>query len=137
MVQRVARAKPLGRRGARLLVVDDEPVVVRVLQRVLAGHEVVVAMNAKDALGHVLAAPTFDLIFCDLMMPEMSGIQLHSEISAAFPEQATRMVFLTGGTLDVDARAFLHSPATRCLAKPFDVADLLALVGEIEIELEN
>ena len=130
MVQRAARAKPLERRSARILVVDDEPAVIRVLQRILIEHEVIVARNAMDALRHVSAGPKFDLVLCDLMMPEMTGMQLHAAMLEQVPDQAERMVFLTGGAFEPEAATFLDSTVNRTVGKPFDAAELLALVDQ-------
>lgn len=130
MVQRIARAKPLGRRRARLLIVDDDREILRVLQRILANHEVTVAASAKDALQRLMAGSTFDLILCDLMMPEMTGIELHSALCERIPDQAERMVFLTGGSFDSEADVFVHSSGQRFMAKPFEIGELHALVME-------
>lgn len=127
-VRRAGRATQLQRQSARILVVDDDPAVIKVLRRVLAGHDVITAMSARHALAQVSSGLRFDVIFCDLMMPGMTGMQLHSAILEEVPEQAARMVFLTGG--DPDADPFLDSSASRSIRKPFDNAQLLALVAE-------
>jgi len=126
-VRRAARATPLQRQSARILVVDDDPGVIKVLRRILAGHDVITTMTARHALAQVSSGLRFDVIFCDLMMPGMTGIQLHSAILEQVPDQADRMVFLTG---DPEADPFLHSSVNRSIRKPFDNAALLALVSE-------
>lgn len=98
------------------------------LRRILAGHEVITTMSATHALAQVSSGLKFDLILCDLMMPGMTGMQLHSAILGQVPDQAGRMVFLTGG--DPEADAFLDSSANRSIRKPFNNAELLALVYE-------
>lgn len=63
-------------------------------------------------------------------MPQMTGKDLHAELSAVAPDQAERMVFLTGGAFTPGARAFLDGISNPCVDKPFDPRALLALVSE-------
>jgi CheY-like chemotaxis protein len=117
-----------GRRG-RILVVDDEEILLRSLKRTLGkDHDVVAVTAAKEALALCLGGETFDLILCDLMMPEMTGVDLHGELSRVVPEQASRMIFLTGGAFTAKARLFLSEPPREHIDKPFDVANLRAIV---------
>jgi len=74
-----------GRRG-RILVVDDEKMVVSVIKRILSKeHDVVATVAAREALALCAAGEKFDLILCDLMMPEMTGMDLHRELSRVSP----------------------------------------------------
>jgi PAS domain S-box-containing protein len=118
------------RRG-RLLVVDDDPLVARLIQRVLAGdHDVTAVGSAQEALDLVRAGSTFDVILCDVMMPRMTGMDLHEALLAMAPVLAERVVFVTGGTFTSHARAYLDEVANARLAKPFDVGELRALVAD-------
>lgn len=114
-------------RAARVLVVDDEPMVGRMVERALgAVHRVQSVTTGQRALDLLVAGERFDVILCDLMMPAMSGIDLHERIRALAPEQADRMVFLSGGAFTRRAREFLdHHPA---LEKPFDLQALEATI---------
>jgi two-component system cell cycle sensor histidine kinase/response regulator CckA len=117
-----------GRRG-RILVVDDEKLVVRGVERVLSQeHDVVAVVAAKDALALCAGGEKFDLILCDLMMPDMTGMDLHRELLRVAPEQANRMIFLTGGAFTAKARHFLSEKPKEHLEKPFDPANLRAIV---------
>ena len=117
-----------GRRG-RILVVDDEKMVVSVIKRILSKeHDVVATVAAREALALCAAGEKFDLILCDLMMPEMTGMDLHRELSRAAPEQANRMIFLTGGAFTDKARQFLSETVREYLEKPFDPVNLRAIV---------
>jgi len=117
-----------GRRG-RILVVDDEEMLVRTIKRVLGKeHDVVGLVRAREALDLCEAGERFDLILCDLMMPEMTGMDLHRELSRVVPEQADRMIFLTGGAFTIPARTFLSEPPKEHLEKPFDPGNLRAIV---------
>jgi CheY-like chemotaxis protein len=117
-------------RRTKVLVVDDEPLVASAARRLLArAHEVHVAHNGQTALA-MLEQGTFDAVLCDIMMPHMTGPELHAQLTATRPDQAARMVFLTGGAFDVCAEQFLRDHARWCMGKPFDPRALLALVAE-------
>lgn len=121
---------PASRRG-RVLVVDDEPLISSAIGRSLAlEHEVVLAAAASEALERVMAGDRFDVILCDLMMPQMTGMDLYSALSTHAPEQAARMVFLSGGAFTPAAHSFLAEVPNQRLEKPFDTRQLLALVND-------
>jgi len=132
--QSVAEPEPPARppedvpRG-RILVVDDEPLVGSAVQRLLASrHEVVIETAARQALGRLERGERFDMVFCDLMMPEMSGMDLYEAMERVDPELARRTVFITGGAFTARAREFLERTASPHLDKPFDNQTLLDLV---------
>jgi len=114
----------------RVLVVDDDPGVRGVLQRLLAAHDVTVASDGREALA-ALDAAGFDLILCDLMMPDMTGMEVHAHLASRSPELLERVVFLTGGAFTAEAHAFLASPGRRYVTKPFEPATLRAVVAEV------
>ena len=123
MVSQVQRVR------ARVLVVDDEPLVANAMRRLLArDHAVEVAHSAHAALER-LSRSGFEVIVCDVMMPRMNGIELHARLVQLAPAQAGRMIFLTGGVFDEVAERFLHTHQRWCMGKPFDPAELLALVA--------
>jgi two-component system cell cycle sensor histidine kinase/response regulator CckA len=114
---------------ARVLLVDDEELVLRAMQRILSKeHDVVTTSSAKLALSLCIAGTSFDLILCDLMMPAMTGMELHQELVRIAPEQAKRMIFLTGGAFTEKARSFLSEVAREHIEKPFEAANLRAIV---------
>ncbi len=132
------RAKPPGRRG-RVLVVDDEPLVGRAVWRMLAPHhDVVVLTSARAALDRLAVdAGSFDVVLCDIMMPDMTGMELHVQLSELAPGLAARTIFLTGGAFTPTAGRFLERIPNPRLEKPFEpqalrdlVARALALVPE-------
>ncbi len=118
-------------RRARVLLVDDEPMILESLRRALARHEVLALTRAREALDRIVAGERFDVIFCDLIMPGMSGMELLRGASRAVPEQAARIVFTTGGAFTARAREFLDRAKNPCIEKPFDLRRLHALIQEI------
>jgi CheY-like chemotaxis protein len=124
-----APAPPLRPRRARVLVVDDEPLVRRAVQRILSPHHDVRAQgNGRDALAALLEEGGYDLVLCDLMMPEMTGMELHGRVAERSPELASRFVFLTGGAFTSGARDFLQRVPNVRVEKPFEPAALRELV---------
>ncbi len=114
-----------------VLVVDDEVILGRSVKRMLArDYEVAVATSAREALDLFAAGKRFDVILCDVMMPVMTGMDLFDELRRSIPDQAGRMVFVTGGAFTERARKFLDEVPNPRLEKPFDNAALRALVGE-------
>lgn len=125
-----ARRPTSGKRG-RVLVIDDEVMVAKAIQRVLSlEHEVVALEQAALALEKIKSGERFDVILCDLMMPQMTGMDLHAELSRFDPELAGRVIFLTGGAFTVAARAFLAEVENQRVEKPFDTQHLRALVND-------
>jgi signal transduction histidine kinase len=121
---------PAPRRG-RVLIIDDEVAFARALARILAGeHDVELSASAGDALARLRAGETFDVIVCDLMMPQMTGMDLHAELARLSPELAARVVFVTGGAFTEDARVFLSAVPNRRIEKPFGARELRAVIAE-------
>jgi signal transduction histidine kinase len=118
-----------GRRG-RVLIVDDEVMFARALARACAGeHDVEVASSATDALERLRRGDRFDVIVCDLMMPQVTGMELHAELKRLAPEQASSVVFVTGGAFTAGARDFLDRVPNERIEKPFDVQQLRAVIN--------
>lgn len=119
-----------GRRG-RVLLVDDDPMILRVLHRILSSrHDVTLASSAHDALDRIADAATpFDLILCDLMMPGMTGIDLYERLSEGEVGPSVPFLFLTGGVFTDKARAFLDVTPVDCIEKPVEADALRRLVA--------
>ena len=119
------------RRRGRILVVDDEPMIAAAVQRTLsAEHDVVVLRSAGEALRRITAGERFDVILCDLMMPQMTGMDLHAALFRVAQEQAARMIFLTGGAFTARTQAFLDVTPNQRVEKPFNVRHLRALIND-------
>ena len=72
----------------------------------------------------------FDLILTDLMMPQMTGMELHAKLCDVAPDQADGMVFMTGGAFNDSSRDFLDNVSNPHLDKPFDHQYLLGLINQ-------
>jgi len=121
-----ARDLPPPRRG-RVLVVDDEQIVAATFRRALRTHDVV-ATDPGDAARRIAEGQEFDVILCDLMMPNITGMDLYAELARVAPAQAKRMVFITGGAFTEQGRQFLDQTKNRHLEKPIDLDALRSLV---------
>lgn len=110
------------RRRPRVLVIDDEPRYTSSLRMLLEpDHEVHVCATAPAGLEVLSSGAPFDVILCDLMMPQMTGMELYERVT---PSLRGRIVFLTGGATNEEARAFLARPDVAHLEKPLDFPDL-------------
>ncbi|MEY4582493.1 MAG: hypothetical protein RL701_7196 [Pseudomonadota bacterium] len=132
----VARIEPLEdiigpetiRRG-RLLIIDDDRLVLKMLTRLFEpDHDTVATVAASEALTLVTERGPFDLIFCDLMMPNTSGMTFFEKLVQRAPELADRVIFMTGGAFNSEAQRFLDSVPNAHVAKPFDLDTVRALV---------
>lgn len=115
-----AMATPrVGSAGARrVLVVDGDTLVAPDVRRALSAADTVIACtNAWAALALVLEED-FDLILCELMMPDMTGMDLHGELLIVAPEQARKIIFMTGTTLTQAAQNFLDDQGMTQITKP-------------------
>jgi signal transduction histidine kinase len=116
--------------SARVVVVDDEPLVGRSIRRTLQGHQVEIFSSGTEAIERLCSGEPFDVVFCDLMMPEVSGMEVFERVTERRPELASRFVFMTGGAFTPEARAFLKDTELACLDKPFELGQIRDLVRE-------
>jgi CheY-like chemotaxis protein len=117
-----------------ILVIDDDPIVTRMLSRVLSDHAVEVTHTGAAAL-ESLSHRSFDLILCDLTMPGMSGMQLYEAIRVVSVELADRVVFMTGGAYTAESHQFLAKLPNSWIEKPFDLSQLRAMAKARELAL--
>lgn len=117
-------------RRARVLVVDDDPSVAITVKRILGrDHEVVVSSGGGEALARLRADPSFDVVVCDVMMPDVSGMDVYGELERHLPHLTSKVVFMTGGAFTPLARDFLATTSRPCIEKPFDPDDLRRAVA--------
>ncbi|HKO91508.1 MAG TPA: response regulator, partial [Polyangiaceae bacterium] len=120
-------------KNRRLLVVDDDVLVARTLARQLSGHHVEVVSSGQAALDRLAADTTdFDLVLCDLMMPDMTGMEVYEAVEEKCPALAERFVFISGGGVTERSRKFLEAHADRVLPKPIDNRQLTELLVRCE-----
>lgn len=117
------------KRRGRVLVIDDEPAIGRAITRVLqADHDVFMVTAAREAVASIAAGQVFDIILCDLMMPEMTGMDFHAALARDWPSLVSRIVFVTGGVLVGRVGTFLDSVGNLTLTKPVAPVDLREIV---------
>jgi CheY-like chemotaxis protein len=117
-------------RRARVLIIDDEPALAEALGRELErDHDVTLASSGRHALDLLgQGGRDFDVILCDLMMPEVTGMDLHEEMRRIRPGLEERIIFMTGGAFTARARMFLAKAANAHIEKPFDMDEVRALI---------
>jgi CheY-like chemotaxis protein len=118
-------------RSGRVLVVDDEAAVGRTIARLLGDrHEVVVVTSGTQAIDLLERGGDFDVILCDMSMPDVTGMDVFTRSTANRPELAERFVFMSGGSFHPRTREFLETSANARVDKPFDLNVLRMLVRD-------
>jgi DNA-binding response OmpR family regulator len=108
----------------RVLVVDDNVMVGRMVQRVLRDeHEVVVVESVAEAR-QALGKDPFDFVVSDVMMPVETGADLHRWLVDKQPEMKNKLLFMTGGIPDAKVSAYVQASDVDCLMKPFEPSHL-------------
>jgi PAS domain S-box-containing protein len=125
-------AIPVGNTAqARIMAVDDEPAVRKMIERALTrvGHEVALAEGGADALAQLAQGPV-DLLLIDHRMADIDGIALYRKVVEQVPALLGRAVLMSGDTLNPELQEFTRASGLRMLAKPFDVASLVVVIEE-------
>ena len=118
--------------GRRILVVDDEPLIVSTIVRALGRDNAVVGeTSAERGLERVLSEPPFDVIICDMMMAGLTGMDIYEKIAHERPGMERRIVFVSGGAHTARTRAFLSKVPNRCLSKPFAPEGLSSILAQV------
>ena len=127
-----------GRSGRTILVVDDEPMLVKLVAQMLSleGYEVETAPNGAVALNK-LQERDYDLILCDLRMPELDGESLYREVMRQNPDLGRRFIFLTGSAATSETRHFLERSGPPHLTKPFDLETLRLVIQRTLAAVED
>ena len=125
----------------RALLVDDEPRVLRAHQRQLREHfEIVPANGGPEALSRLRDDPDYDLVFCDLMMPKVNGLEVWKRISEEKPRYRKKFIFVSGGVSRSDLREALEASGRPVAEKPINpdvIKDLAIDVLEVQNEYEE
>jgi PAS domain S-box-containing protein len=127
-----ASTTPLpARKRARILLIDDEPSILRALERLLSpAHDLTLAQSGREALTLLNHGLEYDLIICDLMMPEVSGIDVWEQMPAVHRHTT---IFMTGGTFTPRAEHFLAQVNPTVLEKPFTATTLEGLLERVQV----
>jgi nitrogen-specific signal transduction histidine kinase/CheY-like chemotaxis protein len=117
---------------ARILIIDDEPLLGQTLRFAFQDkHDVDVAASGREALDRLASDADYDLVLCDLMMPDVSGEHVYRAVSQQTPGLLPRFVFMTGGAFTERAQEFLAQFAGRQLEKPFNIDEVELLLAEL------
>jgi PAS domain S-box-containing protein len=116
-------------RVRKLLIVDDEPSITTFMRHALSPYDVATVRCGRDGIA-ALEGRTFDAVLCDLVMPDLSGVQVYEYVRAHRPELAKRFLFITGGAIG-EVAPELSGFAVPILYKPFSVRDLRAAVDQL------
>ena len=113
----------------RVIVIDDDVAVARSLAAALGDeHDVEVLTSGREALTRLRSNPPWDVVVCDLMMPDVSGMDVFRTLEAEGDRRVGRFVFMTGGAFTTRAREFLDSIPTPTIDKPFDLDAVRELI---------
>ncbi len=124
-------SRPAPQLRGRALVVDDEAPIGALIRRALLSLcEVDCVDDARLALARIEAGARYEVVLSDLNMPVMDGVDFYRALLRAAPEQAARVVFITGGVMDAQTLAFLETVANPVIEKPFDIQRLRAVARE-------
>jgi two-component system cell cycle sensor histidine kinase/response regulator CckA len=122
LVAKGSDAAPVRKSGPalRVLAIDDDPLVLKAIKRVLRAYELTATNSGREACELVAGGShEFDVILCDLMMPDLTGIDVYERIRGQGRGLEKKMVFLTGGAFTSESQAFLASVPNLRVDKPF------------------
>ncbi len=115
----------------RVLIVEDEPHILGILTRVLGDdHEIIQASSGSEAQRIIGEGEIPDVIVCDLMMPQITGMDLYGWILSLNPSLASKMIFITGGAFTPKAKKFINEVDNLHLEKPIDLKNLRKVIRE-------
>lgn len=114
----------------RLLIVDDEPMLLAALRRLFKGFQVTTVTSGADAI-ELCRSGEVDAVLCDLMMPVVTGPEVYGAVRAQGNGFERRFVFMTGGVFTPAVQEFLASVPNPCVRKPIDIAEVTRLLSAI------
>lgn len=119
-------------RRSRILVVDDEMAVGRALQRIVGKeHETTLITSGREALEHLRETRHYDVVFCDVSMPDLGGPELFEAVRRVDAALAAKFVFVTGGASTDAARSFLKTCEAPVLGKPYEARVIRAAIRAV------
>ena len=115
----------------RILVIDDEPLIGCLIVRMLGQkYDVVTVADGQAGLDLLANDTTVQLVLCDLMMPGLTGMEVHAALQEVHSPLEPTMIFLTGGAYAGQSGEFLARVPNLCLEKPFLAEELRAAVRD-------
>jgi len=115
----------------RVLLIDDEPLLLKSLARMLRSHhDVVTAIGGAAGIAS-LAEQEFDVIICDVMMPEVDGLHVYEALKESYPELLSKLAYLSGGVFTDRMSEFLGTTQPRILDKPVTRDELLSAIAAL------
>lgn len=120
-----------GRRG-KILIVDDEAGLLKIMAMMLSQeHETVAIQDPREALARLEKGETYDAILCDMMMPQMTGMEFYQRLEFISQAQARKLIFVSGGAFTVLELKFMESAGRTVIEKPFGRAELVTKVRAV------
>ena len=115
----------------KILVVDDEPTIVRLMEFILArqGHDMIVAVNGEEAL-HKIRTQQPDLVLLDIMMPRIDGYEVAQQLRADPATAALPIIMLSAKAQEEDIRRGVEVGVDEYVTKPFSPEHLVHVVSE-------
>ena len=118
-------------RQGQVLVIDDEPIITTTIRRTLEpDHQVTCVRSVREATALIDRGERFDVILCDLMLPDVDGMDFYDDLLRSRPEVARQIIFISGGAFTQKAEEFVASVSNRCLEKPFSPQALRTAVRQ-------
>jgi PAS domain S-box-containing protein len=122
---------PTAALGGRILFADDEPLIRNIAGPALEPFDVVTVASGREAITLLEQGEVFDVIICDLQMPDLGGADVYEWLSSHRADLVSRIVFITGGAFTERSRAFLDRVKRPYVLKPFDLEQLQAAVSRL------
>jgi signal transduction histidine kinase len=117
------------RSRGRILIIDNEPVVGRIIASELKSeHDVVVVLSVSEGVARLEHGETFDLVLCDIDMPGLGGPDLHAAIAERWPDLLTGLVFMTDDDTTSENLGFMDRLHMWTVPKPLKIERLKELV---------
>ncbi len=115
----------------KILVVDDEPTIVRLMEFILArqGHEMIVAVNGEEALQKIKTHQP-DLVLLDIMMPRIDGYEVAQRLRADPQTAELPIIMLSAKAQDEDIRRGVEVGVDEYITKPFTPDHLVQVVSQ-------